>query len=1226
MVIAMSEQNNKSAIDQLWYTWATIGLDSITAGFRIRAASGTLAQIMSLRVQNLDQYLRYVLPNGADDFDTESAPRSLALLKTSDGERILVNKIYTGRDKLGRPGAFFAHLLAPLPHDFTTKDAFLLWRSGFWRSSDVGMGNNLSLNETSLAELRSSYELSSDQLDIFQFPDVDSEKLRTMLPYFISSYLMWRTEWETWQKKGGQGQPPKHLYIAAPADMVATFFLALTLCLPDALLTDLTFSTYEKDVRSLDQTMIVGTTFTDEMISMHTDLAQSCYENDITLNCYYPDKSTSLDKYSLGGLAFAAAKNITEKLANSKGREKLRNFKVRKKFVENTHLVDVSMYLTTYDGVFLRERKSDKPTFEHYLTHPEGAAEYLGDPGIPAFGIRLALEDPYWGINTLAPGLKMLTAYSNKEGDEALAQALFDIGIRAGETFVDSVEKGKALHAIPALIEIMGAFSSLKFSSNPAQWKEIWNAPLYSLRGKSKQAFLNFFMANPPVYYKFLQQWMRSLAPNQYDLLDGLLQVPWTDSESFFSLNTSLRLKFDALEASTIPETQKKAPGAHLRATITAIMTYFVKDKQDWSHAIAVYKTFETASPQYKQPWEKILLDSPLSIGQEHTLITSTNRVWFLQHYGPLYLPSQRADSIAVQFKYLQGNSQDKLAVLSTWLIPLTQEKDVRPKEFTRWLESPQNSHNIERVLDIVQLQSVERATFLENYGAYYLPLLYRRMEYHTFEQTYMCMFIREYLHNLDEATVRTSRLTQSFIATLSQESASLPPDIQNLLAKFTRFDDAFNLNPDSLNLVIAIAHALKQQSTNRAELHQKMAQRFVASISNETYLSVVVRTIRDISPPFTRNDLFQILFAMAQIVRDNMAQSQSFLVDQVTLYVNFAFFADVIFVKPDAPFDTRCEQDIYKLFQKNFLDRLLERGNDSLFSQLERRLADESCFMLTDYRENKVLEIAHPQLSHLLPQQRVKRLVYRTELASTFVEKIANETYLAEMIRAMQQVTFTLDDLFQILFIMAQSVHDEIISESTPFFIGRMVLYLGFALHADIIFVPAGQKSPATCESSIYSLFQKNFLARLLEGINTSIRKELYERLADEDAKKLANLGYGLPTSNYPMSSGTTSATKNNSAHTSTFATKSAALFSWFRALLPVRQQGNIQPTSIVETHQAVQPPLPSNEENGYYKVLNNQQRRKKGLWSKGEDVIEGGFEKITDHGLKRIKINRPK
>ena len=914
-------------IDQLWYTWSTVGLSSVTTGFRIRAASGSLAEVMSPRVQNLDQYLRYNLPDGADRFNPENAPHSLALLQTSDGERILVNKIYQGRDGVGRPGAFFAHLLAPLPKDFTTKDAFLLWRSGFWRSSDAGMGNNLYLNETSLAELRSSYEISSDQLDIFQFPDVDSEKLRTMLPYFIGLYLMWRTEWETWQNKGGQGQPPKHLYIAAPADMVATFFLALTLCLPDALLTDLTFSTYEKDVQSLDQTMIVGTTFTDEMISMHTDLAQSCYENDITLNCYYPDKSTSLDKYSLGVLAFAAAKNITEKLTNSKGREKLRNFKARRKFVENPHLADVSMYLTTYDGVFLKERKSDKPTFEYYLTHPEGAAEYFGDTGIPAFGIRLALEDPYWGTNTFVPGLKRLTAYSNKEGDEALAQALLDIGTRAEETFVDGVEKGKALHAIPVLIEIMDAFSSLKSLSNPAQWKEIWNAPLYLLRGKPKQTFLNFFLANPPVYYRFLQQWMRSLTQNQYDLLDGLLRVPWTDSEGFFALNTPLWLKFDALEASTIPETQKKAPGPYLRATITAIVAYFVKDKQDWSHAITMYKTFEAASPQYKQPWEEVLLDSPVSVGQEHTLITSVNRVWFLQHYGPLYLPSQRAESIAIQFKYLQGNSQDKLAVLSTWLVPLTRGRDVRPREFTLWLESPQNYQNIEKVLNIVQLQSVEIATFLENYGAYYLPLLYGRMEYHTFEKTYMYMFIKEYLHNLDEATTRTSRSTQSFIAALSQGSASLPPDIRSLLATFTRFDDAFNQNPDSLNLVIAIANALEQQSTNRAGLYQKMAQRFVASISNETYLSEVVRTIRDISPPFTRNDLFQILLAMAQTVRDDMAQSQSFLIDQVTLYVNFAFFADVIFVKPDAPVDTRCDQYIYKLFQKNFLDRLLEEA-----------------------------------------------------------------------------------------------------------------------------------------------------------------------------------------------------------------------------------------------------------------------------------------------------------
>ena len=60
----MTDQNK--TVEQLWYTWSDVGLDTIRAGFRIRAASEGLTDIKSERVKNLDRYLRYSLPRDAN--------------------------------------------------------------------------------------------------------------------------------------------------------------------------------------------------------------------------------------------------------------------------------------------------------------------------------------------------------------------------------------------------------------------------------------------------------------------------------------------------------------------------------------------------------------------------------------------------------------------------------------------------------------------------------------------------------------------------------------------------------------------------------------------------------------------------------------------------------------------------------------------------------------------------------------------------------------------------------------------------------------------------------------------------------------------------------------------------------------------------------------------------------------------------------------------------------
>ena len=97
-------------VEQLCYTWSDVGLSTVYAGFRIRAASPGLTEIYSERVKSMDRYMRYVLPPGTDRFaiTPDMAPVCLAFVRTEWGEYILVHKKYVGEDGVGRLGNFLS--------------------------------------------------------------------------------------------------------------------------------------------------------------------------------------------------------------------------------------------------------------------------------------------------------------------------------------------------------------------------------------------------------------------------------------------------------------------------------------------------------------------------------------------------------------------------------------------------------------------------------------------------------------------------------------------------------------------------------------------------------------------------------------------------------------------------------------------------------------------------------------------------------------------------------------------------------------------------------------------------------------------------------------------------------------------------------------------------------------------------------------------------------------
>src|SRR5712691_11568532 len=115
-------------LDQLWYTWSTSGLGSMSMGYRVRAASEGLYDTQGMRYRRVDRFLRYELPQGINmnEFDARNAPISFSFVNNGD-ETLLIRKVFKGRDLAGRNSVFFTHLIAGLPREFPARYAIRLW-------------------------------------------------------------------------------------------------------------------------------------------------------------------------------------------------------------------------------------------------------------------------------------------------------------------------------------------------------------------------------------------------------------------------------------------------------------------------------------------------------------------------------------------------------------------------------------------------------------------------------------------------------------------------------------------------------------------------------------------------------------------------------------------------------------------------------------------------------------------------------------------------------------------------------------------------------------------------------------------------------------------------------------------------------------------------------------------------------------------------------------------
>src|SRR5215470_12118346 len=123
-------------IEHLWYTWSGLGIRRVGLGMQIRAASPGLMNQSEAFYRFVEGLATYTLPDGVDPY-TKQSPICLALIHSPVYGKLLLRKVYVGRDGFGRSGNFFTHLLVNLPENFTAREAIELWEADFWQSQDL---------------------------------------------------------------------------------------------------------------------------------------------------------------------------------------------------------------------------------------------------------------------------------------------------------------------------------------------------------------------------------------------------------------------------------------------------------------------------------------------------------------------------------------------------------------------------------------------------------------------------------------------------------------------------------------------------------------------------------------------------------------------------------------------------------------------------------------------------------------------------------------------------------------------------------------------------------------------------------------------------------------------------------------------------------------------------------------------------------------------------------
>ncbi len=386
-------------IEQLWYTWASRGMEQIR-GFQVYAASRALMDVSGTTFKTINPYLGYDLPAGTNRLaaSIENSPFCLAYIE-AEGRRILLQKNFTGSDTSGRIGTYFVHLLDALPPDFTARRAIELWKSPFWKTMVPEFATPEDFKDVGSYELWqvSPYQLLQGPLSVW---DIKQDAMLTkLLPFVIEAYA------------GLQGQ--QKLYIAAEDYRVASLIWGLTQCLPLSMQHDLTFSTYEANL-SEATTRIVGTCLPlsevrrEEINPARLLPAYDYTVQHVTLNCYTGQHSSLQSRPWLAQedaqlLAEYARYAASRLLGEKDGQVELSRLLA---IAKQQRVSTVKGLLFVYK--FFAARNLTERDFSNMLEITSMVVEYLNLDGVQEAIISLAIGNEQWWSEEARPAITNL--------------------------------------------------------------------------------------------------------------------------------------------------------------------------------------------------------------------------------------------------------------------------------------------------------------------------------------------------------------------------------------------------------------------------------------------------------------------------------------------------------------------------------------------------------------------------------------------------------------------------------------------------------------------------------------------------------------------------------------------------------------------------------------------------------------------------------------------------
>jgi hypothetical protein len=645
-----------TSIEQLWYTWSDVGLSSVHAGFRVRAASPGLTAIYSQRVQGMDRYMRYLLPPGADRSVTpEQAPVGLAFVDTGH-EYILVRKNYSGKDGVGRVGNFFVHVIAlgeNAPY-LSVEDAIWLWDAGLWRTND----QELDRRSNRLEPIAFNALHDNPRFDEQFAQERQGAHFRQALPFLIEAYLTRRER--------------SPLYLASPAyqsAQIASLIAGLVNCLPRQLLEGLTFSTYEPDVTKATA-QIVGTSWIvtpgQETASAQV-FSPQFYREKLAINCFTEERSPLRDHpqaiynhaaadfagYATDCLVTGDTGQLYELLARAEESQGLnialflQLYKDVVVNVENISLADIERYLT--DLTLCRDRLSNQQFRKKILTGAVADRQWSKDrlesilrslrdrakqeqPAAAGYisGPSAALSVKQEQATTVSQGVCKRSQRSRKKAQRkqtSLAEALLwlaqdalppVVNIMQGRGTSASLPKEQKVQIVLSLLSVMDC--CLLPQAAPAVWKDLLD------RIQQDQNAIKFLVAHWDIHAWLLGTWNRAFPVDvSYDeAVRPLVIVPWERLGAFLKLE--LRTQWNVFTAEKLVTDSSLTPqvaqqlGQSYAGEINGLLKLLLRERDSTLAANFLIRLVEPGYPAASLPivdlealLEKLLRTDPIT-------------------------------------------------------------------------------------------------------------------------------------------------------------------------------------------------------------------------------------------------------------------------------------------------------------------------------------------------------------------------------------------------------------------------------------------------------------------------------------------------------------------------------------------------------------------------------------------------------------------------------------